>query len=272
MKVDTGEINLYVETEGNGIPLVLIEGLGYSSWMWHFQKPLSSELKLVIYDNRGVGFSDKPIEPYSMENFVADLHSVVDYLNLDHFFLLGVSMGGMIAQEFAFRYRRLLVGLILSSTNFGIRSVLPSREILTLLGTPPGNMTMEERMAPAFSPKTLESKKDFVDFVVQLRMSQETKVMQLQQINATAGFDSLDGLKTLELPTLIISGLDDKIVPRENSERMHEMIPNSELVLFKDAGHLVNIERAEDYNDTIMDFVSRVHSNRFNPDKTIRVK
>jgi pimeloyl-ACP methyl ester carboxylesterase len=260
-------IDIYYDISGEGEPLVLVEGLGYSSWMWEFQRSLSDRLKLIVYDNRGVGMSSKPEMPYTMNDFVNDLSALVEDIGLDSFFLLGASMGGMIAQEFAFRHGNMLKGLILSSTNFGIRSVQPSARVLKILASQPTESSIYERMAPAFSSETVEKRKELVKEIIGLRMKINDKVMQLQQISAVVNFDSLDRLGSLNMPVLILSGEDDHVVPLENSLRMHEILPNSRFVKFRNAGHLVNMEKPEEYNHEVLNFIKQVSSGQFIPIK-----
>jgi pimeloyl-ACP methyl ester carboxylesterase len=256
-------IDIYYDIAGKGDPLVLIEGLGYSSWMWEFQRSLSDKLELVIYDNRGVGMSSKPEIPYTMDDFVNDLSGLAENIGLDSFFLLGASMGGMIAQEFAFRHENMLKGLILSSTNFGIHSKQPSADVLKILASQPSESSIYERMAPAFSRETLENRKDLVEKIIGLRIRRNDKVMQLQQISAVVNFDSLNRLGNLKMPVLILSGMDDNVVPPENSSRMHDLLTNSRLVKFRDAGHLVNMEKSEEYNREVLNFIKQVSSGQF---------
>ncbi|MDS0256737.1 alpha/beta hydrolase [Thermoplasmatales archaeon AK] len=260
-------IEIYYEISGNGEPLVLVEGLGYSSWMWEFQRSLSRHLKLVIYDNRGVGKSSKPESAYTMNDFVNDLLGLVDHIGLDSFFLLGASMGGMIAQEFSLRHAERVKGLILSSTNFGIRSKQPSVQILKILATNPSEMSIYERMSPAFSKQTLRSRRDLVEKVIHLRLASNERVMQLQQIGAVLNFDSYDRLKMLKIPVLILTGEDDSVVSPENSSLIHGLLASSRLVKFRSAGHLVNIERSDDYNGQILTFIKQVSSGNFIPQK-----
>ncbi|GGP19049.1 hypothetical protein GCM10007981_01160 [Thermocladium modestius] len=120
-----GGASIYYEVDGEGEPLVLIEGLGYSRWMWAMQRPLAKSAMLVIFDNRGVGLSSRPRGPYSMNDFVNDLEDLMNALSIVEAFLWGVSMGGMIAMAFARRNPDKVRGLILGETNFGIRSVPP---------------------------------------------------------------------------------------------------------------------------------------------------
>ena len=118
--VPVNGINMYYETHGEGEPLLLIEGLGYSSWMWYKQIPeLSKEYRVIVYDNRGVGRSAKPDSEYTIELMADDAASLLTALGVESAHVLGVSMGGYIAQELALRHPEKVRSLILAGTNRG---------------------------------------------------------------------------------------------------------------------------------------------------------
>ena len=263
MILRNGDIQIFYNVVGKGTPIVFIEGLGYSMWMWKFQKTLSMKYKLIFYDNRGVGKSSKPEENYTLDDFQSDLFSLVQSLKLENFFLIGVSMGGMIAEQFALEHQEMIEGLVLSSTNFGIRSKLPSMDVLKILSEPPNGKEMFERMRPAFSEKTVLNNRKLIDLIIEERSLDSPIVKQVQQSMAFIKFDVLDKLQNISCPTLVISGLDDKIVPIENSEIIHEKLPNSKFIKFRDSGHLVNMERHNDYNAVIDKFCTSVMSKSF---------
>ncbi len=256
-------INIHYEVYGVGIPIIMIEGLGYSTWMWEYQKKLSSKIKVILYDNRGVGQSDKPIEPYTMDNFTDDLKYLTEFHGFDKFFLLGVSMGGMIAQAFTLRFPDKVLGLVLTSTNFGVKSIMPDKEILDILSSIPKDASLEERMKPAFSKYTLDNNIGLFNEILNLRKTKNQNVMQLQQLSAVSSFDSRAELNRVNNPTLIIAGLDDIIVPPKNSEILHQLIRNSRLIMFRNSGHLLNIERHSYYNKEIIKFIKLVDTGVF---------
>jgi len=87
MRVASGNAEIYYEVEGEGIPLIFVEGLGYSSWMWMKQKKMSDTIKIIIFDNRGVGKSSKPDNPYTIKEMCEDINSVANSTGIDKFFL-----------------------------------------------------------------------------------------------------------------------------------------------------------------------------------------
>jgi len=130
-------INLYYEEHGSGDPLLLIMGFTVSSVGWHWNIPtFAQEFRTIVFDNRGGGQSDKPDEPYTMTMFADDTAGVLDNLGIDQAHVFGISMGGMIAQEFALRHPQRVKTLVLGCTNCGGPRTLLSKDldVLNMLG------------------------------------------------------------------------------------------------------------------------------------------
>ena len=132
----TNGVNLYYEEHGSGEPLVLIMGFTVSSIGWRWNLPaFAQEFRTIVFDNRGVGQSDKPDEPYSMAMFADDTAGVLDGLGIDQAHVFGISMGGMIAQEFTLRYPQRVKTLTLGCTHCGGPNAVLSQDpdVLRLL-------------------------------------------------------------------------------------------------------------------------------------------
>ena len=120
--IDQNGVKIYYETHGSGDPLILIEGLAQQVSMWKYQiKGLKNLFKLITFDIRGSGKSDKPQSGYSLDLFVEDTKAIIDQLNLEKPNILGVSLGGFIAQTFTVKYENLInkLILVLVNTSFG---------------------------------------------------------------------------------------------------------------------------------------------------------
>lgn len=271
MKVDSKGTDIYYEVHGEGIPLILVEGIGYASWMWLKQAELSKSIKIIIFDNRGVGLSGKPENPYTMEEMCSDIDAVADACGLDKFFLLGTSMGGMIAQEYVMRNPSRVSGLILVNTNIGAGSILPEERVLKILTTPsdPDDFeALSRRMSVAFSQSFLRESFEHFDSIMRVRFEdRKNSVMYLQQLNAVSTFSSGNRLQAVKTPSLIISAEDDNVVPHKNSEIISEKLLNSKLICFSNSGHLVNMERPGIFNSTVVEFIREVAENRFEPSR-----
>ncbi len=275
MMATSGNAEIYYEVEGEGIPLVLVEGIGYSSWMWSKQKKMSEALELIIFDNRGVGKSSKPDVSYTIDEMCEDITSVVDSVGIEKFFLLGSSMGGMIAQEYALRHEDRLNGLILADTNIGSGSVMPGENVLKILSTPSNPDSIDDlrhRMSPAFSENyTRDCREEFDKFLKIRYDERRVEIKYLQQLGAIVGFSSGDRIGRLSSPVLIITGDKDIIVPPENSKILGARIKNSIQVVINNTGHLSMIERPDTFNKTVLDFIFAVNQGHFKPYKEISV-
>jgi len=268
--VKNGNVEIYYDVLGTKTPpILLVEGIGYSSWMWFRQKlDMAPRRQIVTFDNRGVGRSSSPPGAYAMKDFVDDIQAIVDDAGIDNMYVLGVSMGGMIAQEYYFSHRDRVCGLVLSNTNFGKGSVLPSQEVLKILSTSASGQFDYEglvnRMKPAASKLFSEGKKEEFDEVVKTRLAiGDDAKGYMGQLYAVAGFDSHERLPTIQVPTLVITSDEDIVVPPENAAELHRSIPKSRLLVFRGAGHLLCLERYSDYDRQVLAFVDEVESGTF---------
>ncbi|WP_054843027.1 alpha/beta hydrolase [Vulcanisaeta distributa] len=207
--------------------------------MWVKQRTLANYVKLIIYDNRGVGLSSRPDKPYTMDDFSNDLEDLMNYLSIDKAFIWGVSMGGMIAMYFTYKNPGRVRGLILGETNFGVKSLPPSKEALEVLLQPPNpnldrRQMLIERMKVAFSRSFFERHRDEIEHIVDMRMRfEEDPKAYNNQLAAVLTFDFKDKLSAITVPTLIVTGDEDYVVNPENSRIMNQLIPNSKLVILR---------------------------------------
>lgn len=120
---DSNGIKIYYKIIGNGEPLLLIAGITASTLIWplHFIDKLSKKYQVIIFDNRGVGKTESPDYPYSMDLFVGDTIGLMDHLDLESVNLYGESMGGMVAQNMVLQYPNRIKSLILAVTSPGLR-------------------------------------------------------------------------------------------------------------------------------------------------------
>ena len=273
--VVSGDARIYYEVRGSGPPIVLVEGLGYASWMWLFQvDDLSRDHRLVIFDNRGVGKSDKPNYPYTMDMFAEDLRAVIrDALGDRPAHILGVSMGGMIAQEFALKYPSLVKSLILVSTHHGGHDIdpTPPETLQAMFGEPPPHVKDERdlyryKMSFALSREWINSNREILERIIELRLREpQPPEAYMNQARAVLGFDASKRLHELSVPVLVVHGDQDRVVPVGIAYKLHEKIRYSSLAIFRGAGHLVIMERPRDFNNLVRGFVKEVEEGRYKP-------
>jgi pimeloyl-ACP methyl ester carboxylesterase len=260
-KVRVADISIHYETYGQGEPLVLIMGLGGGSSMWWRQVAFfSPDYQVIVYDSRGVGRTDKPDIPYSMDMLVGDAAGLLERLGIASAHIYGVSMGGMVAQELALRYPKLVSSLVLGATTCGGgHAAMPSQETLQQLF---GIMTLSPDEAVkvstsvTFSPTFIERHPEKInEWLIKGAESPPSPMGFKRQAEAAAGFDTYDRLQQIRVPTLILAGTADQLIPSDNSRILASIIPNAKLVLFEGAGHGYLWEAEEAANQTVRDFL-----------------
>jgi 3-oxoadipate enol-lactonase len=257
------DINIYYEMHGYGEPLLMIQGYGQYSGHWTtLIPPFSKDYQVITFDNRGTGRSDKPEPPYTMKMMAADAKGVLDAIGIDKANVFGVSMGGMIAQEFALNYHHKVINLVLGCTNCGGKqSVLPTPEALAFLFNPEmAKLSVEERARITtgwlWTKEFIEKHPEAVDMYIDITAKYPTPVQGFSgHAAAIAGHDTCDRLPQIKVPTLVIAGDADRIIPHENSKIIASRIPSAELVIVKNAGH--GFTESPDAVKAILDFLKR---------------
>ncbi len=259
-KVHVGDIDIYYEIHGGGEPLVLIEGLGYAAWMWFKQVPqLSKHFQVIIFDNRGVGHTDKPDVEYSIKMFAGDTAGLLKALGIPRAHILGVSMGGFVAQEFALAYPEMIKKLILCSTSFGGPHMVPipqrTLQMMAQGGQTPRD-TFRIGLSVAVGADYLQKKADEIEMIIGWRLANiQPRYAYMRQFYAGAGFDAEERVGGITAPTLVMAGEEDQVVPAENARLLAEKIQGARLELFSGAGHLFFIEKAAEFNRKVVDFL-----------------
>jgi pimeloyl-ACP methyl ester carboxylesterase len=268
-----GDISLHYEAHGEGEPLLLIMGYGADSNWWYMQTDaFSREYRVIVFDNRGTGLSDKPDVPYTMPMMADDAAGLLDALDIGTAHVYGVSMGGMIAQELVLHHPERVTSLILGCTMPGGHNAVPPEpeSLLFLLDfertrSLPLEQQAEELLPYLFSQGFLDRNRDRVGEFVSRAFEHPTPVHGYRrQSEAFMSFNVYDRLPEINAPTLVMAGTADRLVPVENARILASRIPNAELVIFENVGHGFNGEVAEESNKAVLDFLRR-HSGRNAP-------
>ncbi len=264
--VNSGGTNIYYEVHGKGEPLVLIMGYGLNSGSWLMQVPFFSQYyRVVTFDNRGTGRSDKPQPPYTFNSMVGDLVNVLDAEGIQAAHIFGVSMGGYIAQQFALSYPQKVKTLILGCTtcggSHGIQSSDEARAVLHDFDRMQ-RLTLEERARGVppflfsldFLKNNLEVLKKFAS-----RLGEYPTPIHgyMGQTAAMKDFDTYERLPEIKVPTLVIAGDVDRLIPVENSRILASRIPGAEMFIVKNTGHGFCMEAPEQTNQAVLDFLLR---------------
>lgn len=265
-KIQTNGIELHYEIHGEGKPLVLISGLGYSNWQWHKMVPLLAEhFQVITFDNRGVGQSDKPAGPYTAQMLAQDTVGLLDALKIEKAIIAGHSMGGFIAQAIALDFPQRVEKLILCSTNFGGPNHVPvtpeAMKVLTDVSSD-ALTRFKNGLAVSTAPGWSEKNPAMIEAWVQWRVAnpiepapyQAQMAIGLGLLPESAAFENK--LPRLNVPTLILFGAHDKVVPPANADLLTQKIAGSTVVIFPNAGHFFPIEIAEAASRAITDFAA----------------
>lgn len=249
---------IYWEEHGSGEPLVLVMGLASTLDMWHRTLPVMKEhFRTILIDNRGVGRSDVPAPPYSIATMASDVAAVMDAAGIESAHLFGISMGGMIAQEFTLNYPHRVRSLVLGCTNFGGREVKPaSPNVLEILRAR-GMMTPDEAaraMAPFIYDKSTPRERVDEDITIRTNWF-PTMEGYFGQIGAIFSWESRERLSQIQNPTLVIHGETDELVPPENGRMIAELIPNARLMLLAEASHIFVTDKPEVSHQAVLQFL-----------------
>jgi pimeloyl-ACP methyl ester carboxylesterase len=226
--VHVNGVRLYYETHGQGEALLLIAGIGYGTWLWAKQVPeLSKYFSVITFDNRGVGRSDKPDSEYTVSLLASDAYELLRALNVERAYILGISLGGFIAQQLALDHPEIVNKLILCSTSFGgPNMILPKGEILQFMAFGAGKETFQRGLELAFSPEYLaKNPEEIARITAPMRRNPQPRYAYLRQFMAPLNFNSEPRLHELTMPVLVMAGEADRVVPVENSRALGSQAP-----------------------------------------------
>jgi len=265
--IDSGGVNIYYEAGGQGEPLILIMGFGQNLMHWaDFPMAMvKQQYQVILIDNRGTGRSDKPDAPVTMVQMADDVVKVMDALKISRANVFGVSMGGMIVQEFALNHGDRLLNLILGCTLCGgVHTVAPEPDAQKILFDLEylKSLTPEQRSKTVFSflctQEYIDQNPDALKYYHQVTNEYVTpEFIFKRQGEAVALFDTWDRLTRIKAPTMIIAGTADRLIPYKNSEVLKERIPGSELVLLQDKGHFFHVEALDSTRIFVNGFLKR---------------
>ena len=252
---------MYYEERGSGFPLLLINGLGSDHHEWIHQFPaFEACFRGIVFDNRGTGRTDVPPGPYTTAQMADDAASLLRALGIPRTHVLGVSLGGMIAQEVALRHPDLVDGLVLGCTGPGGElSLRPSPEAMAAFALAKGEDPEAEvrRMLPfLYTDACIRERPGEIEEFVRRRLDHPTPPEgYLAQLSAAVTHDASSRLGQIRARTLVITGDADRLVDWENSLRLAGRIPGAALVVLPGAPHRLFAETAEAFNREVLRFL-----------------
>lgn len=240
--------------EGSGPAVLLVMGLAYPAAAWFRQVPaLAEHHRVLTLDNRGAGDTGLvPGAPYSVESMTQDCLDVLDAAGVDRAHVVGISMGGLMAQELGLSHPDRVQSLTLMSTHPGTAHGVWPQEVQEFLAARAG-MPADERAEFSipfnYHPGTSRA------LIEEDWRARETGTAGPEGYAAQAGtalWDGWDRLPSLGVPTQVVHGAQDRLVVPENGERIAARVPGAELVLVDGANHIVTTDRADEVNGLLL--------------------
>ncbi|MBZ9935634.1 alpha/beta hydrolase [Mesorhizobium sp. BR1-1-16] len=242
--------------------IVLVNGLADDLLSWGFQIPALVEAgyRVLRFDNRGIGKSDRPQGPYSSRQMAADTKALVDHLGFKDFHLMGVSMGGMISEEYAIAYPDDVKSLTLACTYgkpdaFCQTMFAMWADIAKTISVP---FVMRDVALWAFTGPFFEERpEDAAEFAAAMAALDQTTDVYLAQLAVIQDHDATDRLGAIKVPTLVLAGEEDILIPVRLSRKLQEAIPGAEWKTVP-GGHACLWESPDPFNSAFIDFVRSV--------------
>lgn len=264
-KARVNGIDLYYQVHRKGDPLLLIQGFGGGHEGWFFQtRAFRKHYQVIIYDNRGIGRSDRSPGSYTVKTMADDAIGLMDYLGINTARVLGMSLGGMVAQEVAINYPERVKKLVLVVTSPGEGETTDIHpEMLKAIGikegsTQPDLRSVDFRELMSTIVSLAFNKRLYRMVLVPLSKYHLKRVGVeglLEQMEAVVGHSTLDRLHLIEAPTLVITGSEDRIVPPRSSEEIASRIPNAKLVKVEGGSHAFFMEMRGRFHREVLDFL-----------------
>jgi pimeloyl-ACP methyl ester carboxylesterase len=258
--IQTTRLNIYCELHGEGEPLLLIRGLGSTCDGFKAQVDgLSPHFRVISFDNRCVGRSDQPQEPFTIADMADDTAALLDALGIASAHVFGVSLGGMVAQELVLRHPERVRRLVLACTHAGPRTAARSPEWAVSLFNESRDMPRADALKHSvpllFARKTIDERAPLVEETLAvMARNNQPKSSYLLQLGAVMMHDTYDRLAQITHPTLVLTGTEDTLVDPDNSRLIAKRITGARLIEFEETGHVFFTEKAEEVNRVLIDF------------------
>lgn len=257
MKIDTGGAEIHIHERGAGEPLVLVHGLGMSGALWRYQiEAFAESFRTIAVDLRGFGESSKPAAPgsYAIEALAEDIAGVARSLELPPFHFLGTSMGGFVGQALALAHPALCRSLVLCHT--GPRMSIPP-DVLAARVKALETQSLEEYadlvLGQALAPG---APAELTSWVREMIARNDKRAYTQVLTEGLSAFDVSDRVDQIDLPTLVVIGTLDRVIPPDEGRELASRIAGAKSVEIAGVGHLGYAERPEAFNEAVLGFLS----------------
>lgn len=248
--IRSGDADIYYETQGDGEPVLWIMGLGLDSRMMLMFTAAFPQYRNIVIDNRGTGRSSVPPGPYSMDQMATDALAVLDELDVASARVIGMSLGGAIAQHVAVKAPQRVSRLTLCCTWAGPNEWIRRLNELSMLEAEAVGYEaiLKHTLLLLFSPKLVIERPEMVQMFEDMGKQMVAPMEPFfAQVAAAMEHNTREALKSLAVPTLIMAGRRDVFVPPELSEELHTLISGSTLKVYE-GGHAFMLEDAMAFN------------------------
>lgn len=245
-------VSLYYETTGSGETVVFVGEAGYGAWLWSWQHPaIAGPYEALVPVMRGTGRSDRPTGPYSVSDLAGDLEAVLAAHGARRVHLVGAGLGGMVALEVALLTDRtaslVLFGTAATSTD------LPTAPLAAMRAPLTDREALATSLEPVLSAAFRRANPDVVEGIAAWRARDDADPQAAAwQAAAVTSFDRTDRLTEVRVPTLVVHGGADDVVPVASGRELAEGLPRGDFEAFEGAGHLVFVERSRPVNDVVL--------------------
>ena len=246
------------ESQGEGTPVLLIHGLGYTRQGWGpVRDRLARGYRVLSFDNRGIGESEIPVGPYTVEALAEDSVAVLDAAGVERAHVLGTSLGGFVAQVVAADHAHRVDRLVLACTSPGGADAYPLPEpTMRLMGEAPSLAPEVAMRRFVENAVAADAPVELIDEIYAYRLAHPPDPLGwAAQAGAGAAWDAGDRLERIAAPTLVVAGTADTVVDPRNSTLLAERIPGAQLRLLDGVGHLFFWERAEEFGGIVERFL-----------------
>jgi pimeloyl-ACP methyl ester carboxylesterase len=255
------EFILTFEDSADRVPVLMIHGFPLNNTMWDDQiYGLADVARLITPDLRGHGLTEATdVTPYTMELLATDCVNLLDFLGYEGpVVVAGLSMGGYIALEICRRFPERVSGLILAATKASADTdeAKAGREESARVALAEGVKPVAQSLLPRLlAPSAYEDQPDLVIGLETMMLTASPQGVAGAQLAMRDRPDSRGDLQNIKVPTLVVHGLEDQLIPVSEARVMAEGIPGAELALIEGAGHMVNMEQPELFNEAVREFL-----------------
>ncbi len=252
----------YDDTGGNRVPLLLVHGYPLDRTLWSSQRvDLADRTRVLAPDLRGFGESGMPSGPMTMDEYADDLRALLDALSIKNAVVAGLSMGGYIAFAFYRKYAHRVRALILADTRPQPDSPegKKGRDENVIIARTEGAGAIADRMLPKMlTPKTIAETPDLANAARSMMARQPVEGIVAALIAMRDRPDSTPTLAQIAVPTLVVTGAQDTLIPPKDAEAMQQAIKGARLVSIPNAAHLSNFEQPEAFSHAVGEFLKTV--------------